>query len=186
MKSLSLSQPHAIVMVGIPGSGKTSFAQKFAETFGAPFVQTDLIEDLAQSRESAKKIVELQISELTKTHYSLVLDVDSSTRTERTELVKFLRSHNYRVLFVWVQTDEATARHRNKKKLSNDEYDAQLKRFSAPHESEEAAVVSGKHTYATQARAVLKRLSGERASAAATPVAPPPARSTSIDVRRGN
>lgn len=186
MKSLSLSQPHAIIMVGIPGSGKTSFAEKFANTFGAPLIQTELIETLTGDKTIAKQITETQLVELTKTHYSVVLDVDTATRTERTSLAKTIRNHGYRPLFVWVQTDEATSRFRNKKKLTSEQYDAELKRFSPPHESEEAVVISGKHTYATQARAVLKRLTGERIHAVSAPVAPPSRPSTSIDVRRGN
>ncbi len=186
MKSLSLAQPHAIIMVGIPGSGKSFFAEKFAETFGAPYIQLEALLEHTEDTEAAKRIAELHLAEFAKTKHSLVLDTDTLTRTERTELAKKLRHHGYEPLLVWVQTDTATAQYRNKKKQTPEAYDVQMKRFSPPHEAEEPVVISGKHTYATQARAVLKRLTGERAHVSSSPVAPPPARSTSIDVRRGN
>ena len=31
------SVPHAIIMVGIPGAGKTAFSTRFADTFGTPY-----------------------------------------------------------------------------------------------------------------------------------------------------
>ncbi|MEO7904367.1 MAG: hypothetical protein ABIR91_01085, partial [Candidatus Saccharimonadales bacterium] len=42
------------------------------------------------------------------------------------------------------------------------EYDRVVKRFNAPLPTETFIVISGKHTYASQAKVVLKRLSTPR------------------------
>lgn len=185
MKSLSLSQPHAIVMVGLPGSGKTFFAKKFAETFNAPYVDTDAIARLGNiDRTTAATIADAQIRELLKTKNSIVIEGSLDTRTERAALAKLLRTADYRALYVWVQTDLETARHRSLKlnQKQESDHDRQSKRFSPPHASEAPVVISGKHTYATQAKVVLKKLSGPRANISSH--ASPPTR-TLTDIRRG-
>lgn len=175
MKSLSLHQPHAIIMVGIPGSGKTFFASKFSETFKAPLVSVERIAPHVENEASAHTLAQIQLEELLKTNQSLVLEVPSGSRTERMSLAKKLRSHDYVPLVVWVQTDTETARQRLARDKAKDEsvFDGQVRRFSAPHVSEKPLVISGKHTYASQAKAVLKRLSAPRAEISAhkqTPV----------------
>lgn len=164
MKSLSLTQPHAVVMVGIPGSGKSFFAEKFADTFGAPLVSLDRIDPYAANPQAAVDIAHDQVAELLKTHLSIVLELDSATRKNRQLLSKQLRDAGYVPLFVWVQTDAETALMRLEKNRGKDAsvFNDELQRFSAPHESEKAVVISGKHTYATQVRVVLKRLSTPR------------------------
>jgi len=166
MKSLSLSQPHAIVMVGVPGSGKTFFAEKFAETFNAPYIDVTKIAHMAGIEHSvAATIADMQLRELLKTKSSIIIEGSSDTRTERMALAKLLRSAGYQALYVWVQTDPETARLRSVKlnQRSEQDHDRNLKRFSAPHASETPIVISGKHTYATQAKVVLKKLSAPRA-----------------------
>lgn len=182
MKSLSLTKPHLILVVGVPGSGKTFFAEKFAETFSAPYVSTDKIETILQDKTSASKdIVNYQLDELLKTKQSIIVEGISDTRTERAEMAKKARTAGYELLVTWVQTDPATAKGRSTRAGSNkanriyssDEYDRLAKRFTAPNASEKPLVISGKHTYATQAKVVLKRLSAPRAeiSVHTTPIA---------------
>ena len=55
MKSLQLDKPHAIVMVGIPGSGKSFFADKFSAMFNAPYVEQMVLDHLAKDTKSAKE-----------------------------------------------------------------------------------------------------------------------------------
>lgn len=163
MKSLSLSQPHLIALVGIPGSGKTFFAEKFAETFHAPYVSHEKIAVFA--KDAAKPITFIQLEELLKTNQSVVVDGLTDTRTERADLAKIARANGYETLFVWVQTDPQTAKIRTMKArtLGPEEYNKAVRRFTAPNEAEKPVVVSGKHTYATQAKVVLKKLSAPRA-----------------------
>lgn len=169
MKHLSLAKPHLIIMVGIPGSGKSFFAEKFADTFGAPYLCNKKIASLVQGNIEA--VIQLQLDELLKTKRSIVFDGASETRVERMALARKARSAEYEILFIWVQTDPATAKARAlqpKKKdedtsLSIDEYNKLLKRFTPPNATEKPLVISGKHTYASQAKVVLKKLSAPRA-----------------------
>lgn len=180
MKSLSLSQPHVIVMVGVPGSGKSFFAEKFAETFHAPYISRNRIEAVVHDGSIADALVMQQFREFLKTRHTLILEGPTMTRTERSDIAKFARRAGYETLFVWVQTDPTTAKLRSVRPgkdstyqaLTSDEYDSRAKRFSAPHTVERAIVISGKHTYATQVRVVLKRLTSPRANIS-THVRPP-------------
>ncbi|MCB9819974.1 AAA family ATPase [Candidatus Nomurabacteria bacterium] len=168
MNQLSLHQPHAIIMVGIPGSGKTFFASKFSETFGAPHLDLQAISKYAASPEAAGQLAYMYLTELLKTRQSLVLELSTETRANRTEVARVVRDAGYAPLFVWTQVDQATAKSRTRKSklLSPDEFDALVKRFSPPHEREHAVVISGKHTYASQAKIVLKHLTARRSEMA--------------------
>ncbi len=179
MKHLSLAKPHLIVMVGIPGSGKSFFAEKFATTFGAPYVCQKKVADLVQGDVDA--VVELQLNELLKTNQSIIYDGAAETRTERSELAKKARQAGYAILYVWAQTDQATAKARflqTHKPASTDEYDKIVKRFTPPNAIEKPLVISGKHTYATQAKVVLKRISAPRTDISGHQKAPMRARPT--------
>jgi adenylate kinase family enzyme len=191
MKSLSLSQPHVIVMVGAPGSGKSFFAEKFSETFNAPFASLEKIIPFAKSATAANTLFEQQVEELLKTRQSLVIEGITASRVARDAFARKAKQAHYEVLFVWVQTDPATAKSRALRKakdddnrtLTSDQYDKLVRQFSAPTAIEKPLVISGKHTYATQAKVVLKRLSAPRAeisSHAAAPVR------TEEPRRRGN
>lgn len=183
MKSLSLNQPHAIVMVGIPGSGKSTFAEKFSHTFNAPFVDIDQIVPRARDISAADELLLLQIQEILRTKSSIVVEADASSRVRRTELAKFFRENNYEPLFVWVQTDPETAKQRSakQKKIHPDNFAVALKQFSPPHPAEKALVISGKHTYASQAKIILKRLSVERTIQSHE--APTPSRASRITIQ---
>lgn len=165
MKSLSLSSPHIIAMVGMPGVGKTHFAEQFAETFSAPLVSAQSLEKLNDDPNLVKETALNILSEVTKTKQTVLFDGPTDRRVERMELSKMARQKGYKVLFVWVQTNESTAKQRALKQISPESYEYHAKRFSAPHESENYIVLSGRHTYSTQARVLLKRLTEPRAKA---------------------
>lgn len=165
MKSLSLSSPHIIAMVGLPGSGKTQFAEQFADTFAAPCLSADQFVQLGGDSDATDAAVLTVLGEMMKTKQTIVFDGATYRRIARAELVKQARRHGYRVLFVWVQTDPATTKQRALKAMSLEEFEQRCKRFSPPHELEPAVVISGRHTYSTQARTVLKRLTESRGQA---------------------
>jgi predicted kinase len=184
MKSLQLTRPNLLMVVGIPGSGKSHFAEKFAETFGAPYVATDKILPFVTSNDNASQVALYQIHELVKTRQTIVIDGATETRLERNEIARIARSAGYDTLLIWVQTDPATAKSRALKssvsagnvQLTSDAYDQLFRRFTAPNATEKSVVVSGKHTYATQAKVVLKKLSESRAEVRIEARATPPAR----------
>ena len=162
MKQLSLSESHAIVLVGIPGSGKTTFATKFSETFKVPQIHIETIQGLTSSKKAAIQVTTLQLGEIAKTGKSVVLDLDIYSKAECTALTRQLDTLGYKTVFVWVQTDTKTAQTRNKSKHTETQYDTIVKKFDPLDPTEKAIVISGKHTYATQAKAVLMRLVGKR------------------------
>lgn len=167
MKSLSLSQPHLLITVGIPGSGKSFFAEKFAATFQSPFIDYSLLMEIAgQNSAVSDAYAGHMLKELFKTKQTIVFDGPAATRAERTALQDLAASAGYRCLFVWVQTDTETAKARfikaakkTGRRITPRQYDALVKEFTAPIAKEHPnVVVSGKHTFATQVKAVLKSL----------------------------
>lgn len=176
MKSLRLTQPHVIAMAGVPGAGKTQFATQFAKTFNAPLISMSVIEPHIADEQTANEIAYTWLIETMKTKQTVLFDGQVERRVERMDLVKTAKKHGYKVLFVWAQVDEATARQRSlKTHLTEADFERRNKRFSPLHESEISVVISGKHTYSTQAKTVLRRISEPRAeiSAHKTSVAVP-------------
>lgn len=182
MKPLSLSKPHLIVMVGIPGSGKSFFAEHFATTFDAPYVSFDRLRDELFNEPSFSddesaiitRISDYLSEELFKTRQTFIYEGATHARTERQAIAHRARSNGYEPLFVWVQTESTTARLRALKAtkgrpaMSSERFDALLSRFTVPNEAEKAVVISGKHTYASQLKIVLQRLIGPRPTQATT------------------
>ncbi len=174
MKPLSLSKPHLIVMVGIPGAGKSFFAEHFASTFNAPYVSYDrirseLFNDPTHSDDENAiigRVSDYLLDELLKTGQTVIFEGSALARTERQDIAARARSGGYEPLFVWVQTESATARQRvlksskGKATLSDKQFESLLGRFTAPNAAEKAIVISGKHTYASQLKIVLQRLIG--------------------------
>ncbi len=99
-----------------------------------------------------------------------MIDGGHNPRVSRIELSKVARKFDYDILYIWVQTDEKTTRARSLKRNPNnemdyynraltiEEFDRQYRKFTEPNNIEHFVVISGRHTYATQARIVLKRL----------------------------
>lgn len=188
MKSLSLHKPHLLVVVGIPGSGKTFFASQFAETFNAPFICYDQIQSIGEQPLSAADTASLAgmlFRELVKTKQTILIEGPGASRVERASLAKEARTHGYEPLFVWVQTEPTTANTRavqgvrggNNILMSQDDFDSGLRHFTALSAVEKPVVISGKHTYASQAKIVLKRLVEPEVKARPSAVSTPSPRS---------
>jgi predicted kinase len=172
MKPLQLSKPHIIIMLGIPGSGKSFFAEHFSETFSAPLISFDKLRDnlfAPDSRSDAETSAlnhasGYMLTELLKTHRTIVYDGPSNSRVDRINLLKEAKAAGYEALFIWSQTDLETAKlrstksTRSKKGISSDEFNTSVKRFTPPSRLEHVVVISGKHTYASQIKIVLKHL----------------------------
>lgn len=179
MKPLQLSKPHVIVMVGIPGSGKTFFAEHFATTFNASLLSYEKIEDAlfkAPSRNSAeqatsRRVADYMLEELFKTKQTVVFDGPTDTKTDRLQVVKLAKNAGYEPLFVWVQTESLAAKARFTKKKTGSslrtakQFEYIIKRFTPPSGTEKVVVISGKHTYASQIKIILKHLVEPRVDA---------------------
>jgi len=170
MKPLTPTTPHVIIMVGIPGAGKTTFAAHFAKTFQAPYINPLELGTRAElSLKAAVKVTDVLFDELLKTNRTLIYEGPTSTKLQRLTLVKKVVQAGYKPLLVWVQTESIEAKRRATKKqktptmlISPAAFDAAIKRFQPPLAIERPIVISGKHTYATQVKAVLKNLASPR------------------------
>lgn len=187
MKPLNLNKPHMIILVGIPGAGKTFFAEHFSYTFNAPHVSLDFLRTLLVSEASYNNPLDESIiatsnyilDELFKTNRTIVYEGATDARSDRQFIAKKARDAGYAPLFVWVQTESAAAKQRatkntkDKRGLSDSEFSQRVKRFTPPNIQEKAVVISGKHTYASQLKIVLKRLVEPRVDASEGAPLPP-------------
>ncbi len=165
MKPLTSASPHAIIMIGIPGSGKSTFADRFAETFQAPIVsQTKYQREYRLSDSGAAQLRDTILTEYMKTHRTVLIDGGLNAKETREELVRRLVKAGYRPLIIWVQTDTAEAHRRAIRPyprgsgIRDEEFDRLLDAFEAPGEKEKMVVISGKHTYTSQLKIILKQL----------------------------
>jgi predicted kinase len=165
MKPLTAASPHAIIMIGIPGSGKSTFAERFADTFQAPIVsQTKLQRQYDLIDPEAEQLRDAILTEFLKTGKTVLIDGGYEVKEKRDEVVRRLIKVGYRPLVVWVQTDTGEAYRRASKPfpkgsgLQDDIFDALLDQFEPPSAREKMVVISGKHTYASQLKIILKQL----------------------------
>ena len=158
------NNPRAVLVFGAPGSGKTTFAEKFAKKFGLAYYNLDKIrEDYGFSHEAVLVILEI----ITKSKQSIVVEGELKTEQERTEMRNILRNHNYRPALVWVQTDFMTIRMRLKKRYrsvarAKEVYDAAVAEMETPADFENPIILSGKRPFETQTKHVLAGLAKTR------------------------
>jgi gluconate kinase len=165
MKPLTAESPHAIVMVGIPGAGKSEFAEQFAKTFQALLVnRTKYQRELGLDESQADFLFEVMVAEFFKSKRTLIIETSTQTKEQRDALKKRLTKAGYQTLFVWVQTDtgeafrRATRPYPKGSDMDSALFDELVSQFEAPIPREKAVVISGKHTYQTQLKIVLKQL----------------------------
>ena len=187
MKALQLPKPHLLIVIGIPGSGKTTFASKFSDTFHAPFIESQLFRSLTDDRGQADALLDNMLDQVQKTNQTIIYEPTSGTRSERLELAKKARASGYEPLLIWVQTDHyaAMARATRRKRaaadqMSEEQFEQEVRRFTAPNAQEKYVVISGMHTYSTQAKAVLKKLTENNQR----PAANTPPRGDTINVQQ--
>jgi len=186
MKPLTPTIPHVIILLGIPGAGKTQFASHFAKTFQAPYVSTKELRTLGKTTDNAAAyLTAYMLDEVMKTQRTTVFEGPTYNAIFRQNLTKQITRAGYRPLFVWVQTESQEARRRALKKGGDhtpESFDAALKQFDPPTASEKTVVISGKHTFTTQVKMVLKHLAVARPTGEVKPQ-PRPVTGRSINIR---
>lgn len=166
-----------MIVVGLPGAGKSFFARQFAEMFGTACVSSDRIryelfanpQYTTDENEIVARVGEYMAGELAKTGRSFIIDGGHNTKAARAQVEQLAKANGYKTLIIWVQTDPGAAKMRSLKRnpkkiddlynpsLSSTQYDVFAQRF-APPTKEQYVVISGMHAYSTQARTVLKKL----------------------------
>ena len=171
MKSLNLTKPHLIVVVGIPGAGKTFFGHQFSTTFNAPYLRYDELYEFSQDHAVIDRIWDFTLDKLAQTKQTLLLEGPGVTKNERRQLSELAHAYGYQALFIWVQTEPGTAEMRATKgvgkikplyPLNAKEFEERARTFENLSTYENYMVISGKHTYASQAKNVLQRLTQPR------------------------
>lgn len=179
METLTLSSPIIVEVVGLPGSGKSFFANGFADTFGAALVSNDKIRWTLFSKHTYSKeenamvdqVADLLISELLRTKKTFILDGGYNSAVARREMADRARKNGYQVLTIVVQTDKPTserrATHRSDRKigdqykqsLTTEQWEQAEKEYVEPDTmAKNVCVISGKHTYNTQVKSVLRKM----------------------------
>ncbi|MBR3233052.1 AAA family ATPase [Candidatus Saccharibacteria bacterium] len=148
------------MVFGAPGSGKTTFSERFAKKFHAAFFD---LGELERENKLDRKTILFLLEQLAKTNVTLVIEGILDTERERTEVRNILRRAGYNPSLVWIQTDVNTIRQRLRIKnrsatKAKQEYETRIGRMEAPSEVEAPIVLSGKHTFETQLRHVLTQL----------------------------
>lgn len=178
MEALTLTTPMMIEVVGLPGAGKSFFADQFAKTFGAALISYDKIRWTLFAHHTYSKdenqivdqVARIMLDELFRVKHTFIIDGGCNSLAERHELENAARRNGFRILIIDVQTDEATCKRRATKRNSKNEgdrykqsltpaqFDAAVKTYNEPEASDNVVVISGKHTYKTQAKMVLRRM----------------------------
>ena len=155
------SKPYAILVFGAPKSGKTSFAEHFSQTINAPFLNlTHLVKIEYHAQKARRRTNQPDIAKVTQHyHYRGYIDTEAQRKEMRELLVKF----GYQPVIVWVQTDLNTIKQRMRASYrtlseAKDALSKALSHIEAPADDEKTIVISGKHTYQTQCRNVVNRL----------------------------
>lgn len=154
------SKPYAILVFGAPKSGKTSFAEHFSQTINAPFLN---LTHLVNEYHVSKKLAEELINQISKSRSTLIIEGNIDTEAQRKEMREMLVKFGYQPIIVWVQTDLNTIKQRMRASYrtlseAKDALSKALSRIEAPADDEKTIVISGKHTYQTQCRNVVNRL----------------------------
>lgn len=154
------NKPRALLIFGAPCSGKTTFSEKFSKRFDLAYFNFD---EICERYRLTRKNVLLFIELLTRTGKNLIFEGGLGTEKERAEVRNVLRAAGYEPTLVWIQTDIATIRLRMKREYKSvsaarEAYDKAVSTLEAPSEVEKPVILSGKHTFDTQARHILAGL----------------------------
>lgn len=151
-----------LVIIGLPGAGKTFFAKQFGDTFGAPFVDYNHYHRLLGSVEMGDVVATELLGQLYLTKQTILIEGRGDTAQDRVVLAKLAKSKGYEILYVWIQTDPQVARRRavgsKNSQYTEEEFRDATKAFAPLAPSDPQVVISGRHTYASQLRMVLKRI----------------------------
>lgn len=177
--SYRFTTPVVILMYGLPGAGKSAFARQFAEAAHIAHVHTDrirfeLYDDAnfsASENQTVLRLATYMAEELLKTKQSLIFDMHLPTQRLRDDLRKTAADLGGRTLLIWVQTDKETAYYRathRDRRRADDRFSfnlsqAQFEQLSGGvsgsfKPSEHPIVISGKHLFDLQVKAVWRRL----------------------------
>jgi predicted kinase len=178
MGKLLTNKPVLIMMYGYPGAGKTHFAAELSKAMNAAHVQGDRIraELFEQPRydknedQVVARLMEYMTEEFLNAGVNVIFDGNSTNRlVQRRALREIARKVRGQTLLVWLQIDQESAmariagrdRRRNDDKFARaytkEVFKLEVGAMQKP-QNEDYVVVSGKHTFAMQRNAFVKKL----------------------------
>jgi predicted kinase len=177
MIKLPTTKPVMIMLYGIPGSGKTHFADELAQTMGAAHVQGDrirseLFEKPAydkQENEVVTRLMEYMAEEFLKSGVNVIFDMNAGRLVQRRALRDIARRIKGQTMLVWLQIDPESAllriskrdRRRLDDKFARPYTKAEFKLAIGdmqPPKNEDYVVVCGKHPFSMQRNSIVKKM----------------------------
>ena len=178
MAKITPAKPFVLMLYGFPGAGKTYFARQLAEKMQVAHLQADRIRAELfetprydkQENEVIMQLMNYMTGEFLSAGLSVIYDVNMLRASQRRQMRDAARKAGAHPLLIWFQVDTETAFARGQKRdrrRVDDKYAAQMDRaafnsiaanMQNPSNSEDYAVVSGKHVFSTQYAAVSRKL----------------------------
>lgn len=154
------TKPYGILVFGAPASGKSQFASQFAERFKCPFL------DFSKHKISYSAAAGIT-EQVAVTGQNIVIEGCIDAEKQRNDLRHRLKKRGYVPVLVWVQADANTIKRRLHQRYKSIEktkaaFASCYDHMEAPADIEKPIVISGKHTFATQLKVMLAKLSKQR------------------------
>ena len=177
MIRLKLKRPILILLMGIPGSGKTYLARRLSRQLDAAVVSGEKIRMMivpkpslrAEEERAVWQVAHLMTEEFLSLNISVVCDFDLNRRSQRRQIQKLAKKYQAEYLVIWQQVNRETALarcgHRDYKQpddryalsLKPETFEALSQLLEPPHQ-EKALVISGQHTFSGQSQTILRHL----------------------------
>lgn len=131
--SLSEDEKQVVIMMGYPGSGKSTVARNICQNENFVHIESDLYK-------TSPKMIKASL-EYIKQNKSIVFDATNSSSKKRKEYIDVGKKYNYKVVCIHVSTPLETAYKRNKlreneKHVPRIAYSVYSKNFEEPNENE--------------------------------------------------
>lgn len=171
------NKPLLILLYGFPGAGKTYFARQLCEQFQAAHVHGDriraeLFEQPRYDREENEVVNHLMnymTGEFLNAGMTVIYDTNAMRTVQRRTLRDMARKAGAQPLLIWQQIDTESAflrANKRDRRKADDKFSpatdrATFERIAGGMQNpsnEEYIVISGKHIFATQLSALMKRL----------------------------